>query len=93
MITMVVLIGNSDNKLTQSEWAHYVEAMRLVIERACYIVHFFGGSSTYAPWQNVCWTIEINIANVDILKFDITNIRRSYKQDSVAVMTGVTEFI
>lgn len=90
---MVILIGNSDNKLTQNEWAHYVEAMRLAIERICHIVHFFGGSSTYAPWQNVCWTIEIDLDNVGALKFDIMNIRRSYKQDSVAVMTGVTEFI
>ena len=93
MTTVVIQIGNSDNKLTQSEWSNFVKAMKLTIENVCQRTHFFGGSTTFDPWQNVCWVIEMRDDGLDKLKTDMINIRKFYDQDSIAVVFGNVEFI
>lgn len=46
MQTLVVLIGNSDDKLTQKQWAGFVLELTDCIERRAAHVHFWGGSAT-----------------------------------------------
>ncbi len=89
---MVILIGNSDNKLTQSEWAHYCAAVRNAVERHAFEVHFSGGSDWDAPWQNACWVIK-PLDCCDELEKELENIRKSFRQDSIAIMYGETKFI
>ena len=93
MDTICILIGNSDNKLTQNEWAHFVEHMKQTLERIVYRVHFFGGSETYAPWQNCCWVCQIAPHRIDELKADVSRCRGMFQQESVAVLVGETAFI
>ena len=93
MKTVIIQIGNSDNKLTQNNWAHYVEETRLVIEKAANEVHFFGGSPNWYPWQNVAWVIVGNSEALRRLKDDLWLIRKKYGQDSVAWTEGETQFI
>ena len=90
--TIVIQIGNSDNKLTQCMWAHYVEYMRAAIANIVYRMHFQGGSCFDAPWQNACWVCEVDIARIDDLKAAVTHCRKQFEQDSAAVTTGETEF-
>lgn len=88
---LAISIGNTDNKLTQQEWNDFVEEMIDAIGREGK-VHFFGGSATYAPWQNVAWIIETD-KNWKVLNKSIIKIRRKYKQESVFILQGNEQFI
>ena len=93
MITAVIQIGNSDNKLTQNEWAHFAESMRQGIARFVHRIHFQGGSDWDAPWQNACWVCEVPTHHIDGLKQVVAKCRESYNQDSAAITFGTTEFV
>jgi hypothetical protein len=92
---MIVCIqaGNTDNKLTQQEWASFVEHINATLAIHQQGRYFFGGSETYAPWQNVCFVCEVDPTCLNALKTDLAQVRASYKQDSIAMLSGKTEFI
>jgi len=52
--TVVIQIGNSDDKLTQLEWAKFVNDIKHLVNNHAKEVHFFGGSSNWENWQNTC---------------------------------------
>ncbi len=85
--------GNSDNKLTQMEWSEFVDHLDTVLNAYETARHFFGGSVTWAKWQNVCWVFEIPSGHYDDLVTDIRQIREQYRQDSVCMLAGDAEFI
>ena len=91
--TVVVQIGNSDNKLSQSSWAHFCHATGNAVAKHCFAVHFSGGSDYNAPWQNACFVGETDETKVDELKKELQTIRHSYDQESVAMICGETEFV
>lgn len=91
--TATIQIGNSDNKLTQNEWAHFVTYTEGLIGEIVYRVHFFGGSESFAPWQNACWVVEMDVDKKDELFRVLEVVRKSYKQESIAVTFGRTEFV
>ncbi len=93
MKSVTVQIGNTDDKLRQIEWAHFVDAVGLAINGWA-VVHFFGCSPGQAAWQNACWCAVVNNDDdVPRLKSQLTAIRKNYQQDSVAFLVGDTEFI
>jgi len=85
--------GNSDNKLTQRKWSEFVAYLNKVIENYQTARHFFGGSITWAEWQNVCWVVEIDGEYLDPLKHELKRGRSVYQQDSVCVLAGEAEFV
>ena len=92
-MTVTIQIGNTDNKLTQQEWSCYVEDLDTALNSIPGLNrHFFGGSINWAPWQNACWVIETSLAPGD-LESVLRSIRRKYRQESVAVTYGETQFI
>jgi hypothetical protein len=91
--TAVIQIGNSDNKLSQNMWAHFVASMRHEIECSVYRIHFQGGSDWDAPWQNACWVCEVRPEQIEPLREAVAKVRGQYDQDSAAVVFGDTEFI
>lgn len=91
MKTVVIQIGNSDNKLTQEEWSQYVYDIQCAINKIKVDQHFFGGPPTWERWQNVCWVFTVN--SFDSFYSDVETIRTNYKQDSIAMTVGDTEFI
>lgn len=95
-MTFVVQIGNSDDKLTQQEWASFIFQIENSIKSCYATIHFFGTSPGHVAWQNACWVFELNETTYkwgDHLKKEIIKIRKHFKQDSVAWMQGETEFI
>ncbi len=92
-ITVSVQIGNSDNKLTQSEWAHYCAAIREVMRESSRVIFFSGGSDWDAPWQNACWVASVDAEKMQELKRQLRQVRESFRQDSVAMVCGPTHFI
>lgn len=93
MKTICIQIGNSDNKLTQTEWSDFVAMVGNAILAHDAKVHFFGGAPTWERWQNVCWVIDCPNGMVDFLRATLQDIRERYRQESVGYLEGETEFL
>ena len=91
--TVVIQIGNSDDKLSQREWSGYVNDVGEAVDQYQYAVHFSGGPSTSAYWQNYCWVLVVR--DEDMVKFfeRLQVLRKCFKQDSIAVTIGDTQFM
>lgn len=92
MTTVAIQIGNSDDKLTQKQWACFVLELRNLVENMGQI-HFWGASANYEPWQNLCCVAEFYENAIHTLKVRLTELRTKYEQDSAAVLIGETQFI
>lgn len=94
MTTLSILIGNSDDKLKQSEWSEFIQSVQQVVAHLDLTVHFHGFSHPEAPWQNACWVVETEgPSNVLALKGHLRMVAWAYHQDSIALVHGETEFI
>jgi hypothetical protein len=91
MKTIVIQIGNSDDKLTQKEWSYFVTRVSNTLDTLGAEVHFSGGSAAIAPWQNYCWVV--GMSSADDLRRRLANMAKTYNQDSIALTIGDTEFI
>lgn len=86
-----IQIGNTDNKLTQQDWANYIKDIyELCVEHGT--VHFSGGSSAEKHYQNYCFCVS-GVDRTVLLKGRIEKIRAHFKQDSVAWLHGKTDFV
>ena len=88
-----VQAGNSDNKLTQQEWSDFVRQLDAILDAHETARHFFGGSETYAKWQNVCFVCEVKAEELESLKESLKDCREFYHQDSVCLLVGKAEFV
>jgi hypothetical protein len=91
--TVVIQIGNSDDKLPQADWVKFIKDTRLAVGNHCGDVHFDGGASFDSRWQNACIVAEIQ--EIDKQKFQdaLRKIRKAYKQYAIAVTFGQTVFV
>ncbi len=92
-MTCVIQIGNSDNKLTQQEWAAFVESTSVYVKACSEAIHFSGGSPSHEAWQNYCWVAEVSDYDVPNMKHFLGQLKIQYRQDSVAFTAGETEFV
>lgn len=92
-MTAVVQIGNSDDKLTQEEWAKYVAEVDYVLSGL--EMHFSGFSVPHARWQNAAWVFELpaSLLRINALRTKLSRLALTYRQDSIAFTTGNTEFL
>lgn len=102
MKTLVIQIGNSDDKLTQMEWSEFVDSIGTIIQGSRSDVHFQGYSPEGVSWQNACWVIAVHddFSNglghkdhMDRLLQSLSNCGKKFKQDSIAILIGDTKFI
>ena len=93
MDTVTIQIGNTDDKLAQPEWAEFYTEVHQLLESMSDRIHFAGASDSTRPYQNACWVAEIKASETPILESRLDNIRRRYRQDSIAVTFGTTRFI
>lgn len=93
MRTVMVSIGNSDNKLTQIEWSVFVAGVADTIQGQAEAIHFFGGAANWMPWQNVAWLFDIKEDNIEILKRGLFFEKQEWRQDSIAYLEGETVFL
>ncbi len=89
----VIQIGNSDDKLTQKEWSDFVAAVRNVIGLLGTAIHFAAGAENSCPWQNYCFVIEIEAGAEAQLREQLAHVAGEYRQESIAVLLGKTEFV
>lgn len=93
MKTITLQVGNSDDKLTQKEWAAFVSEITSTLKDSRVEMHFFACSAGDAPWQNAAWVFEASAATKIEVQINVRRIRRSYRQDSAAWTEGTTTFI
>lgn len=91
-MNVVISIGNTDNKLTQKLWSEFVTQVNTVLDKNSKI-HFFGGPSSYSPYQNACWWIEVDKNKIYSIRSVLREIKYKFNQDSIAWLSGETEFI
>jgi hypothetical protein len=91
--TVTLQIGNSDNKLPQVVWSRYIREMRNLVKSYAGQVFFQGGSPWDAPWQNACWVFSCDELYLEELKDQVAACRQAYRQESVAMLVGITEFV
>ena len=98
-MTIIIQIGNTDNKLTQQDWARYVSEVRDAVNTATFLsdsgeIHGSFYSHSDAAWQNACFVIDITEpSRREQLKDRLVDIGDNYMQDSTAWTEGTTEFL
>lgn len=77
-------IGNSDDKLSQREWACFQIDVRDALRQRD--AHLIGEWHSYPDsiFQNGCYAIDTDGAAVDELKGDLAALATIYKQDAIA---------
>jgi hypothetical protein len=99
VLTVYVSIGNSDDKLSQADWATFHSAVNDVIRHAALQMHGAWTSPSTDPWQNACWCFEVNNAPGALygrqwLRNQLANFAKAYQQDSIAwAEAPKTEFL
>lgn len=91
--TVFVSIGNSDDKLTQKEWAKFCARTREAVNTyaATYLGEWY--SKPGEQWQNMCVAADIDRNSMDHLFAELEILRVAYRQDSIAVLPGETIFV
>lgn len=93
MIDVTIQIGNSDNKLSQQDWAAFVKIVDSLVNGFAEKVYFFGAPPNYAEWQNAAWVFSMDDDLKEKLKEKLTGRRKSYMQDAISWTEGNTIFI
>lgn len=92
--TVYVSIGNSDDKLTQRQWADFVREVSDQVHRLAVEVHGFWLSPPDYAFQNACFCLEIEPARMVMLRRELAHLCRAYRQDSIAwAEVPATEFV
>ena len=94
MKTVYVSIGNSDDSLTQQEWADYYAEVTMAVATYNQIVHGQWVSVAFSQWQNACWCFDILNDKIPVIKKKLATLAHKYRQESIAwVQVDETEFI
>ncbi len=91
--TISVLIGNSDDKLSQVEWNKFHSQVGSVINHHREEIFFSGSSEGSQPWQNACWVFSMHEEYLPTLKDRLNTLRVFFRQESVAITVADTQFI
>lgn len=98
-MTVLVSIGNSDDKLTQSQWNRFWRDVDNSIRARSLVVHGAWVSESVSEYQNAAWCFEPLSSDGDdrsvtgILKTRLVFLAEKYGQDSIAWMEGETEML
>lgn len=93
MITVYVSIGNSDDKLTQAEWAMFCSRVDVTFAARVWSIHGRWYSLPNSGWQNACWCLELEERYVPEIKADLEVIARRYDQESIVWAPAQVTFI
>lgn len=94
MATLYVSIGNSDDKLPQSEWSQFQTSFIEAVAEAADEVHGVWFSSPIGQWQNACVCADIADSSREALRARLADLAAIYRQESIAwAAVTETEFI
>lgn len=89
-----ISIGNSDDKLSQREWALFFSQTALLVQRHAK-VHGQWASEPASAWQNACWCVEVATGDkAEFIKAELVGLAFTFRQDSIAwAEVRETEFL
>jgi hypothetical protein len=93
IVSVAVLIGTTDNKLTQAEWSEFCQDVRDVLASLSTVKHFSGGSDWDAPWQTGCFVIAMTRCDFEKLPESLLPLVDKYRQDAIAVFGGEAKLV
>jgi zona occludens toxin (predicted ATPase) len=93
VITVYVSIGNSDDKLTQRQWADFASDIDFIISDWAARILGRWVSDSVSEYQNACWGVQFFTKDIDTIKEALKEYRVKYNQDSIAWAVAETEFI
>lgn len=91
--TVAVLIGNSDDKLSQAEWSQFVRSVLDTVCGSADKVHFEGHTPQISVRQSAAIVFEISTDKRHQLQRDLKDIKREFRQDFIAWVEGTTLFL
>ena len=91
--TYSILVGNSDDRLSQERWNRFVNEVNLWVEERQEKRWFMGFSASDSMWQNACWVVDLYPLNVMLLGDDLQQVAGRFNQDSIAFVEGNVSFI
>jgi hypothetical protein len=91
--TVFVSIGNSDDKLTQKEWAQFCTDLNATVRGLTTRVLGEWYSKPGEQWQNMCVASDLDPGALQALLVALEAMRKVYRQDSIAVLPGTTYFV
>lgn len=91
--TIYISIGNSDDKLTQNEWAHFYAEVEHAIAATCTTMHGRWFSAGDSAFQNACWCVDLFAEHEPRLRGMLSRAAKAWQQDSIAWAEATTEFI
>jgi len=95
-VIVYVSVGNSDDKLTQREWANFLGSMWQLVHTDVEIkIHGEWFSSPTSAFQNACWCLELpDDYSVRRIRAALQRLASTYRQDSIAwAEVPSTEFL
>lgn len=94
-VLVYVTIGNSDNRLTQSEWAFFVGSVRAAIRRYAWTMHGEWFSEPSSSRQNACWGFQVFIDDSSrlSLKADLRREAKVWNQHEIAWAEAEVEML
>lgn len=94
-MTVYVTIGNSDNKLSQEEWADYQRITRDLCFAHADETHGTWYSEPTSKYQNMILCIRTNVFTYIKLLDRLREVREEFNQDSIAIaaLTGEVAMI
>jgi hypothetical protein len=98
-MSVYVTIGNSDDKLTQEEWAQFYSLVNRTIRRVADDIHGQWVSSPTSVYQNACWCFVLPDDGYLVsevrrkLRDELKRLAREYRQDSIAWAEAEVELL
>lgn len=96
-VSIYVTIGNSDDRLTQAEWADYRRKVDIAIREALLLGYglMWGAwvSPSTEPFQNACWCFSAHADAKAGLRIRLKDIAGEFDQDSIAWAQANPEFL
>lgn len=91
--SVVVAIGNSDDRLPQRDWSAFWDGVDIAVRKLA--THVYGSwlSPGAAEFQNAAWAFDVRLGDDLALRRRLRALARTYGQDSVAWLAGRTEFL
>lgn len=78
-----VAIGNSDDKLSQRDWALFQIDVNQALHTGGALYHGEWTSHPTSMFQNACWCAEINAVDAAPIKKKLRELAKAYRQDSI----------
>ncbi len=88
----VIMIGNSDDKLSQKRWARFCMGMRFQM-LSFGKIHGQWFSNSASQWQNMALCVEFPDGALPEVEQVLADMAHTYGQDSIALLVGTTRFI